>query len=127
MSIFFYFWQHRYRNTILDATDDQGQPFLNPPKLFCPFHFMNEDKARGNVAFLEGAIVNQVIVMTVKEIRFGEELFANYGNEVDREQWSESASTKAENGLVKEDKEQMMMMMMIKEDDENIKVNTVLR
>ncbi|KAJ3044467.1 hypothetical protein HDV00_001894 [Rhizophlyctis rosea] len=83
-------YSHRYRRTILDATDDNGQPFYNHPRLFCPFHFMNEDSTRANMGFLEGAKVNQVICYTLREIQPGEELFANYGKDVDRH-WTEAS------------------------------------
>ncbi|CAJ0752251.1 2569_t:CDS:2, partial [Entrophospora sp. SA101] len=77
----------RYKKTILDATDDNGEPFTNPQgKIFCPFHFMNEDPF-GNMVFIEGSTVNQVICLTKREIKKGEELFVYYGGEVDREHW----------------------------------------
>ncbi|KAJ3056159.1 hypothetical protein HK097_007883 [Rhizophlyctis rosea] len=91
-------YSHRYRKTILDATDDQGQPFTEThPKLFCPFHFMNEHPERANMKFLDGYIVNQVICMTTKEIQAGEELFANYGKDVERH-WEGGAGEVVENG-----------------------------
>ncbi|KAJ1927828.1 hypothetical protein IWQ60_002593 [Tieghemiomyces parasiticus] len=78
-----------YRRTVLDATDPEGQPFTDPDgPLYCPFHFMNEKLGHGNVAFLEGHVVNQVICMTTKKVRKGTELFVYYGSEVDREHWS---------------------------------------
>ncbi|RKP06347.1 hypothetical protein THASP1DRAFT_31829 [Thamnocephalis sphaerospora] len=85
-----------YRRTVLDATDDDGQPWTDPNALvnggmYCPFHFMNEDVGRGNVAFIEGSDVNQVICMTTHPVREGEELFAYYGSEVDRHWASELA------------------------------------
>ncbi|KAI8048081.1 hypothetical protein BDF22DRAFT_747043 [Syncephalis plumigaleata] len=85
-----------YRRTVLDATDDQGQPWTDADALanggmYCPFHFMNEDVMRGNVAFLEGSEVNQVICMTTKPILKDEELFAYYGGEVDRH-WATTSS-----------------------------------
>ena len=78
---------HRYRNMILDATDDQGMPFINHPKILCPFHFMNEDLDRANVAFVEGYVVNQVLCMATKHIKKGQELFVSYGTDVDRSLW----------------------------------------
>ncbi|KAJ1971138.1 hypothetical protein H4R35_005445 [Dimargaris xerosporica] len=78
-----------YRRTVLDATDEQGQPFTDPNgPLYCPFHFMNESIGRGNVAFLEGHVVNQVICMTTKNVKAGQELFVYYGSEVDRDHWA---------------------------------------
>ncbi len=85
--------QHRYRRTILDATDDLGQPFLNHPRIFCPFHFMNEDLTRANIAFVEGYIVNQVLCMSTRTIKAGQELFVNYGDDVDRNKWMEAEKT----------------------------------
>ncbi|CAG8433201.1 513_t:CDS:2 [Ambispora gerdemannii] len=84
----------RYRHTILDATDEHGEPFTDPNgKIYCPFHFMNEDPF-GNMVFLEGNEVNQVICWTKRDIQKGEELFVYYGGEVDRGHWG----TKANNG-----------------------------
>ncbi|KAJ1958422.1 hypothetical protein IWQ62_004902 [Dispira parvispora] len=83
-----------YRRTVLDATDSNGQPFTDPDGLlFCPFHFMNEKIGKGNVAFLEGYIVNQVICMTTRKVKAGEELFVYYGSEVDREHWNNNLTT----------------------------------
>ncbi|KAI9598429.1 hypothetical protein BDF19DRAFT_432493 [Syncephalis fuscata] len=87
-----------YRRTVLDATDNEGQPWTDPEALasggmYCPFHFMNEDVMRGNVAFLEGSEVNQVICMTTKPVLKDEELFAYYGGEVDRHWANANAST----------------------------------
>ncbi|PVV04427.1 hypothetical protein BB560_001077 [Smittium megazygosporum] len=79
-----------YRRTVLDATNDHGMPFtqMNGP-LFCPFHFMNDDREnkKYNITFVDGEIVNQVICYSTKDIFEGEELFVYYGPEVDREQW----------------------------------------
>lgn len=82
----------RYRKTVLDATDEKGMPFVDHPKLFCPFHFMNEDVTNGNVAFIEGSVVNQVICMTTKDVQPGEEFFVNYGKDVDRSHWNANQS-----------------------------------
>ncbi|OLY85085.1 hypothetical protein AYI68_g735 [Smittium mucronatum] len=77
-----------YLKTILDATDENGNPYRDPNgPIFCPFHFMNEDRNNYNMIFEEGSIVNQVICITVKDILPGEELFVNYGLEIDRENW----------------------------------------
>ncbi|KAJ2315105.1 hypothetical protein IWW54_000507 [Coemansia sp. RSA 2705] len=85
-----------YRKTVLDATDAQGMPYVDPEgPLYCPFHFMNEartgDRAKCNIAFLEGVQVNQIICLTVRKIRAGEELFVSYGDEVDRSHWDGDA------------------------------------
>ncbi|KAG0022386.1 hypothetical protein BGZ80_000344 [Entomortierella chlamydospora] len=73
-----------YRRTVLDATDEHGQPYtdLNGP-IYCPFHFMNEDPD-GNVSFITGSVVNQVICITNRDVKAGEELFVFYGKEMDR-------------------------------------------
>ncbi|KAJ2455762.1 hypothetical protein EV183_000609 [Coemansia sp. RSA 2336] len=80
-----------YRKTVLDATDPDGMPFTDPDgQLYCPFHFMNEARSSEggcNIAFLEGVKVNQIICLTTRKIREGEELFVSYGNEVDRSHW----------------------------------------
>jgi hypothetical protein len=76
-----------YRHTVLDATDDQGEPITDPTSpRFCPFHFMNEtsEQAEASVAFVEGYVVNQVICWTRKEIQPGQELLAWYGADVNR-------------------------------------------
>lgn len=80
-----------YRRTVLDATDDQGQPFTDPDgEMFCPFHFMNEtNEKQANILFVEGALVNQVICWTKRDIEPGEELLVWYGRDVDRH-WSSS-------------------------------------
>jgi hypothetical protein len=77
-----------YRRTVLDATDADGNTWdaIDGP-IYCPFHFMNEDPARGNVAFVEGSSVNQVICMTTRYVYKGEELFAYYGTEIDRDHY----------------------------------------
>ncbi|KND03456.1 uncharacterized protein SPPG_00939 [Spizellomyces punctatus DAOM BR117] len=77
-------YAHQYRLTVLDATDEKGQPYWNHPRIFCPFHFMNEDPKRANIVFKEGHQVNQVLCMTTREIQPGDELFANYGKSVER-------------------------------------------
>ncbi|KAK9766730.1 hypothetical protein K7432_003999 [Basidiobolus ranarum] len=82
-----------YRRTVLDATDEKGMPFTDPNgPIWCPYHFMNEDVRRGNVAFLEGYIVNQIICMTTRDVEVGEELFAYYGSEVDRGNWKKDST-----------------------------------
>ncbi|ORX92785.1 hypothetical protein K493DRAFT_316387 [Basidiobolus meristosporus CBS 931.73] len=73
-----------YRRTVLDATDDKGMPFSNPDgHIWCPYHFMNEDAHHGNVAFLEGYTMNQIICMSTCDIEVGEELLAYYSSEID--------------------------------------------
>ncbi|CAG8530359.1 13687_t:CDS:2, partial [Acaulospora morrowiae] len=80
----------RYKHTILDATDENGEPFTDPKgEIYCPFHFMNEDPF-GNMVFLEGNEVNQVICWTKRDIKKGEELFVYYGGEVDRGHWGQA-------------------------------------
>ncbi|KAJ2743935.1 hypothetical protein GGI20_003373 [Coemansia sp. BCRC 34301] len=79
-----------YRKTVLDATDKDGMPYTDPNgPLYCPFHFMNEDREgqRYNITFLEGVKVNQIICLTSRAIKRGEELFVSYGDEVDRSHW----------------------------------------
>ncbi|KAJ2470920.1 hypothetical protein GGI02_002614 [Coemansia sp. RSA 2322] len=76
-----------YRKTVLDATDESGMPYTDPSgPLYCPFHFMNEDRVGQmyNITFLEGAKVNQIICLTSRAVKAGEELFVSYGDEVDR-------------------------------------------
>ncbi|KAG0304015.1 hypothetical protein BGZ97_001657 [Linnemannia gamsii] len=73
-----------YRRTVLDATDEKGMPYSDPDgRLYCPFHFMNEDPS-GNISFITGSVVNQVICTTNRDVKAGEELFVFYGKEVDR-------------------------------------------
>lgn len=73
-----------YRRTVLDATDEKGMPYSDPNgRLYCPFHFMNEDPS-GNISFITGSVVNQVICTTSRDVKAGEELFVFYGKEVDR-------------------------------------------
>ena len=80
-----------YRKTVLDATDKDGQPFTGKDGgFYCPFHFMNEDVKRGNVAFVEGRVINQVICVAFKNVNPGDELFVYYGDEVDRNKWNRS-------------------------------------
>ncbi|KAJ2801594.1 hypothetical protein H4R20_003608 [Coemansia guatemalensis] len=85
-----------YRKTVLDATDENGMPYTDPNgPLYCPFHFMNEAResdagdasSRCNITFLEGVVVNQIICLTTRNIKKGEELFVSYGSEVDRSHW----------------------------------------
>ncbi|KAG0173455.1 hypothetical protein DFQ28_008406 [Apophysomyces sp. BC1034] len=75
-----------YRKTVLDATNEEGYPHNNPDgEMYCPFHFMNEtNEAGANMVFLEGALVNQVICWTKRDIEEGEELLVWYGRDVDR-------------------------------------------
>ncbi|KAJ2081557.1 hypothetical protein H4R24_002233 [Coemansia sp. RSA 988] len=89
-----------YRKTVLDATDENGIPYTDPNgPLYCPFHFMNEARdsdaettthSRCNITFLEGVVVNQIICLTTRLIKEGEELFVSYGSEVDRSHWDET-------------------------------------
>ncbi|KAF9114163.1 hypothetical protein BGX27_011519 [Mortierella sp. AM989] len=73
-----------YRRTVLDATDEHGQPYTDPNgPMYCPFHFMNEDPD-GNVSFITGSVTNQVICTTNRDVKAGEELFVFYGKEMDR-------------------------------------------
>ncbi|KAI1321616.1 hypothetical protein EDD11_003096 [Mortierella claussenii] len=81
-----------YRRTVLDATDENGMPYSDPNgRLYCPFHFMNEDPS-GNITFITGSVVNQVICQTNRDVKAGEELFVFYGKEVDRF-WEKESST----------------------------------
>ncbi|KAI8886029.1 hypothetical protein K501DRAFT_178546 [Backusella circina FSU 941] len=75
-----------YRKTVLDATDESGQPVTDPQsEFYCPFHFMNEtDERQANILFVEGSVVNQVICWTKKDIQPGEELLVWYGKDVNR-------------------------------------------
>lgn len=75
---------HKYRLTVLDATDENGMPFYNHPRIFCPFHFINESIGRQNLAFLEGLDVNQIFCVSTKPIYPGEETFVSYGPDVER-------------------------------------------
>ncbi|KAG0347805.1 hypothetical protein BG004_006899 [Podila humilis] len=73
-----------YRRTVLDATDEAGMPYTDPNgQLYCPFHFMNED-SNGNVSFITGSVVNQVICTTNRPIKADEELLVFFGKETDR-------------------------------------------
>lgn len=72
---------------MLDATDEHGMPFTASSKIFCPCHYINECKERVNVCFLDGPVVNQIWVVSTKEIAAGDELFVVYGGEVDRAGW----------------------------------------
>ncbi|ORZ26172.1 hypothetical protein BCR42DRAFT_401739 [Absidia repens] len=92
----------KYRKTILDATDDQGEPYTlknasnsdkgndindeQQSQLLCPFHYMNEakDEAMANILFVEGVVVNQVICWSKRLILPGEELLVWYGTDVNR-------------------------------------------
>ncbi|KAG2188694.1 hypothetical protein INT44_003833, partial [Umbelopsis vinacea] len=83
-----------YRKTVLDATDADGMPYTDPEgEMYCPFHFMNENEEKNsNITFLEGALVNQVICWTKRDIKEGEELFVWYGRDVDRH-WEDPNTT----------------------------------
>ncbi|KAG0032184.1 hypothetical protein BGZ82_006623 [Podila clonocystis] len=84
-----------YRRTVLDATDEVGMPYSDPiGPLYCPFHFMNEDP-NGNMSFITGSALNQVICTTNREIKAGEELLVFYGKEADRH-WALQTATPAE-------------------------------
>ncbi|KAK3811434.1 MAG: hypothetical protein J3R72DRAFT_376706, partial [Linnemannia gamsii] len=87
-----------YRRTVLDATDEQGQPFkqqqgdsgkgqvegqVEGEELLCPFHFLNEDKD-GNVSFITGSQVNQVICTTNRRVMAGSELLVFFPRESER-------------------------------------------
>ncbi|KAF9437687.1 hypothetical protein BGZ76_011599 [Entomortierella beljakovae] len=86
-----------YRRTVLDATDENGMPYSDPNgRLYCPFHFMNEDP-NGNITFITGSVVNQVICQTNRDVKAGEELFVFYGKEVDRF-WEKEGSSSSEPG-----------------------------
>lgn len=65
-----------YGRTVLDATDDQGQLFLDDSKVYCPFHFMRQAATPdlANVFLLKGKIYNQVICWTKRTIQPHEEL-----------------------------------------------------
>ncbi|KAI9306579.1 hypothetical protein BJ944DRAFT_159630 [Cunninghamella echinulata] len=81
-----------YRKTVLDATDDKGEPYTDVNgRLYCPFHFMNDanNMESANILFLEGYVVNQIIIWTKRIIQPGEELLVWYGKEVNR-YWSPS-------------------------------------
>lgn len=75
---------HKYRLTVLDATDDQGIPFYNHPRVFCPFHFINENILAQNLVFIEGISVNQILCMSIKPIYPGQETYVSYGTDVER-------------------------------------------
>ncbi|KAF9906807.1 hypothetical protein EC991_000250 [Linnemannia zychae] len=92
-----------YRKTVLDATDEQGRPFkqelqgssgdgqgqmvvegqMKGEELLCPFHYLNEDKD-GNVSFITGSQVNQVICTTNRAIQAGDELLVFFPRESER-------------------------------------------
>jgi hypothetical protein len=78
-------YAHRYRNTVLDATNEDGVLYSQAcDDLYCPFHYINEDVKRTNVAFIEGNQCNQIICMSLKKIKKGDELFVHYGKELER-------------------------------------------
>eukprot|EP00669_Euglena_mutabilis_P008229 TRINITY_DN3332_c0_g1_i1.p1 TRINITY_DN3332_c0_g1~~TRINITY_DN3332_c0_g1_i1.p1 ORF type:complete len:469 (+),score=82.06 TRINITY_DN3332_c0_g1_i1:1426-2832(+) len=74
----------RYKSLVLDATDAKGRPFVNP--VYCPFHMLN-DYQDYNVVLVDGPIAAQIQVKSVRDIEAGEELYAHYGNQIDREGW----------------------------------------
>ncbi|CAM0138322.1 unnamed protein product [Umbelopsis sp. WA50703] len=88
-----------YRKTVLDATDANGMPYTDQQgEMYCPFHFMNENEEKNsNITFLEGALVNQVICWTKRDIKKGEELFVWYGRDVDRH-WEDAVSNDTKHG-----------------------------
>lgn len=98
-----------YRRTVLDATDDSGQPITDPnnPR-YCPFHFMNETSSQktASIAFVEGAIVNQIICWTKKEIEKGEELLVWYGKDVHRH-WTQEEEEEEQEKKQKEKKKDL--------------------
>ncbi|KAJ1896770.1 hypothetical protein LPJ66_003797 [Kickxella alabastrina] len=65
---------------------------------------MNEDREgnRDNIVFLEGIKVNQIICLTSRQIKVGEELFVSYGSEVDRSHW-DSKSDVSSGGVDEEE------------------------
>ncbi|KAJ3271199.1 hypothetical protein HDV01_006988 [Terramyces sp. JEL0728] len=77
-------YSHRYRNTVLDATNDDGTLYTKKDGVDCPFYYINERKGHVNVQFVEGIVVNQIICNTIKKIERGQELFVDYGVDVDR-------------------------------------------
>ncbi|KAI0241497.1 hypothetical protein L0F63_005614, partial [Massospora cicadina] len=78
-----------YQYMVLDATDENGAPFTDPDgPIYCPFHFMNEDKDRVNAAFHEGLEYNQIACHTLVDIYPGQELFVYYGNEFERDHYT---------------------------------------
>ncbi|CAO3599725.1 unnamed protein product [Absidia cylindrospora] len=104
----------KYRKTILDATDDQGEPYTlkndsdsskhndtdeHQPQLLCPFHYMNEakDEAMANILFVEGVVVNQVICWSKRLILPGEELLVWYGTDVNR-YWKDNVDQQTAHG-----------------------------
>jgi hypothetical protein len=91
-----------YRKTVLDATDPSGMPYTDPQgEMYCPFHFMNENEEKNsNITFLEGALVNQVICWTKRDIKKGEELFVWYGRDVDRH-WEDPNTTDTKRAAIK--------------------------
>lgn len=115
-----------YRRTVLDATDDSGEPIMDPDSpRFCPFHFMNETSSQktASVAFVEGAIVNQIICWTKKVIEQGEELLVWYGKDVHR-YWTEEEE---EANRKKEQKEQKIRQVQERKQDRLIQKQEKLR
>ncbi|KAJ3215855.1 hypothetical protein HK099_006167 [Clydaea vesicula] len=95
----------RWKYNVLDATNEEGLPYTfenTNNKLFCPIHFINESYTRSNVTFFDGSEVNQIWVVTTRDIKPGEELFVKYGNDVDRNKW-ESKSEVEKNSIINEE------------------------
>ncbi|KAF9574395.1 hypothetical protein EC968_006555 [Mortierella alpina] len=85
-----------YHRTVLDATDASGQPYTDPQGvLYCPFHFMNDDPD-GNVSFIAGSTVNQVICTTNRDVKAGEELLVFYGKEMMDRPWAVATAATAQ-------------------------------
>jgi prepilin-type processing-associated H-X9-DG protein len=77
-------YAHRYNHTVLDATNEQGILYDQVVDgLECPFYYINESK-KVNIAFVDGNVVNQIICMSTKAIKAGEELYVHYGPEIPR-------------------------------------------
>jgi hypothetical protein len=77
-------YAHRYNHTVLDATNEDGILYDQVIEdLKCPFYYINESK-KVNIAFVDGAVVNQIICMNTKFIHKGDELYVHYGPEISR-------------------------------------------
>ena len=115
-----------YRRTVLDATDASGEPVLDTDSpRFCPFHFMNETGSQktASVAFVEGALVNQIICWTKKVIEKDEELLVWYGKDVHR-YWSEE---ELEANRKKQVKQQKVMQVQERKQGRSLKKQEKLR